>query len=221
MRFLIAGEEAKTYNYANALLHLGVESDTYYYALRQDYDAPILPGGGDIAPSFFHERDYASENVEEEIDYAQFELKTHFIAQGKPILGICKGIQLINVYFGGSVIQNLPTASVHAYQGGDQYHMIYTEEGSFLREIYGRAIITNSAHHQGIGMLGDKIRVAAYTKDNVIEGIWHEMMPIWGVQWHPERMCHKERNVYIADGYRVLEYFIGKVQDMMEGSDGA
>lgn len=207
MHFLIAGEEKKTHNYTNALLNLGITSDTAYYELQNDYDALILPGGGDISPSYFHELDYASNEIDITADHAQFLLLSHFIACGKPVLGICKGIQLINIFFGGTIIQHLPTASIHAYSGNDQYHMIYPSADSFLAPLYGKSILVNSAHHQGIGALGSHLKKAAITKDNVIEALYHSDLPIWGVQWHPERMCTPSRNVYLADGYRLFEAF--------------
>lgn len=212
LRVLIAGQEPKTQNYINAMLHFGVHSDSCFYDLNGNYDGLILPGGGDIDPFFFHQKNTGSRNINRREDYEQFRLLQHFIAHGKPVLGICKGMQIINVYFGGDIIQNLSTSSLHEFNSGDQYHMTYHREGSILDKIYGKAIITNSAHHQGLGRLGAHLSVLAVSKDNVIEAIAHDTLPILGVQWHPERICSDKHNVYVANGCLLLQLFI----DMME-----
>lgn len=224
---LIAGDERRTQNYINALLHVGATADACYYDLKNEYDGLLLPGGGDIDPGFWGESDTASHSVNREEDLAQFDLMTHFIAAGKPILGICKGMQVINVYFHGSILQDLPTAVLHAYNGADQFHMTYTKKDSFMESLYGKAIITNSAHHQGVGTLGRHLDVVAVTKDNVVEAIAHDTLPVIGVQWHPERMyprrpgassagldtscTTKNRNVYLANGCRIFEYFLSLI----------
>lgn len=171
-----------------------------------------MPGGGDIDPLFFHQKNQGSRNINRREDYEQFRLLQHFLAQGKPILGICKGMQIINVFFGGDIIQDLPTAPLHAYKKGDQYHMTYNLEGSLMDTLYGKAIITNSAHHQGIDHLGTHLIALSVSKDNVIESIMHNSLPILGVQWHPERICREKRDIYIADECLLLQYFIDLIK---------
>lgn len=207
MRILIGGEPHKTHNYVNALTALNVSADSCYYDLLGSYDGLILPGGGDIDPYFFHETNHGSLNIDKRADYAQFKLLEHFIAQGKPILGICKGMQIINVYFGGSIIQDLPTAVLHRHKEKDQFHMVYNKKNTILHDLYGKAMITNSAHHQGVGRLGKHMEAIALTKDNVVEAIIHTSLPILGVQWHPERMPENGRNLYMGNGKRLLKAF--------------
>ncbi|MBQ8327715.1 MAG: gamma-glutamyl-gamma-aminobutyrate hydrolase family protein [Lachnospiraceae bacterium] len=208
---LIAGDERKTHNYINALLRAGASCDSSFFPLSDHYDALLLPGGGDIDPAYWNQTDQSSKNIIREEDEAQFLLLNHFFAHRKPILGICKGMQLINVYFGGSLIQDLPTAALHSFNETDQYHMTYIKKDSYLESLYGKAIITNSAHHQGIDTLGRHLTIDAITKDNVVEAISHTKLPIIGVQWHPERMPKLKRNVYFADGDKLLSYFLSLI----------
>ena len=78
-------------------------------------DGIVLPGGGDISPAFFGERNTASQNIDTELDILQFQALETCIRHKKPVLGICKGIQIINVAFGGTLYQELPTAYFHRY----------------------------------------------------------------------------------------------------------
>ncbi len=86
------------------------------------------------------------------------------------------------------MIQHLPTAVHHAYREKDQIHPARNEENSFLYELYGSDMLVNSAHHQGVGIPGRGIRYIQYAPDGVVEGLQHEFLPVYGVQWHPERL---------------------------------
>lgn len=152
------------------------------------YDGLLLPGGGDISPIFYHRKNYGSQNICITEDIIQILLFHRFLEQKKPILGICKGMQLINVALGGNLIQDLPTKNLHAYDKTDRFHTTKALPGSQLHSLYGNDCITNSAHHQAINKLGDHLRITQYAHDGVAEAIEHDTLPIIGVQWHPERM---------------------------------
>ncbi|MDE6516800.1 MAG: gamma-glutamyl-gamma-aminobutyrate hydrolase family protein, partial [Acetatifactor sp.] len=123
-----------------------------------------------------------------------------------PILGICKGMQIVNVGLEGSVIQDLPTADYHRYLGADQYHEAHNLPGSFLHRLYGETMVVNSAHHQGLGRLGKGLQVVSRCPlDQCIEGICHESLPVLGVQWHPERLDPARTK---ATGTVLLSYFL-------------
>lgn len=167
------------------------------------YDGLLLPGGGDISPLFYHKKNHGSKNICIAEDIIQILLFHRFLEQKKPILGICKGMQLINVALGGNLIQDLPTQNLHAYDTADRYHTTKALPGSRLHTLYGNSCITNSAHHQAINKLGDHLRITQYAHDGVAEAIEHDILPIIGVQWHPERI-----NVpHYADGSRIFSYF--------------
>jgi len=153
------------------------------------FDGLLLPGGGDISPVFYHRKNRGSTNICISEDIVQLLMFHRFMEQKKPILGICKGMQLINVALGGTLIQALPTANSHAWHNGDRYHPTTIVPGSILSSLYGTHMITGSAHHQAISTPGTGLKTVQYAHDGVIEGIEHECLPVLGVQWHPERLC--------------------------------
>lgn len=119
----------------------------------QRWDALILPGGGDIDPALLPGKpplDPHCHDVDPVLDRQQLSLLELFIQKKKPILGICKGMQLICLHFGGDLIQHLETAEAHRYKECDQFHSVHAAPGSFLFDLYGSRFVVNSAHHQGI-----------------------------------------------------------------------
>ena len=175
-----------------------------------DFDGLILPGGGDISPFFYHMENKGSRNIDSLLDSVQFSLFRAFTAAGKPVLGICKGIQLINVAFGGTLIQDLSgeSLSIHAWDEGDKIHITKAAHGTFPAQLYSNFPRVNSAHHQAVAAVGDGLRVAQYGPDFVIEALYHERLPILGVQWHPERMCFSHAREDVADGSTLLKYYL-------------
>lgn len=155
-----------------------------------EFDGLLLPGGGDISPVFYHRKNRGSTNICISEDIVQLLMFHRFMEQKKPILGICKGMQIINVALGGTLIQALPTASSHAWHKGDRYHTTTITNDSLLSSLYGNCMVTGSAHHQAVCTLGTSLKATQHSHDGVIEGIEHECLPILGVQWHPERLCN-------------------------------
>lgn len=154
-----------------------------------DFDGLLLPGGGDIAPVFYHRKNRGSHHICISEDIIQLLMFHRFMEQKKPILGICKGMQIINVALGGTLIQALPTANSHAWHNGDCYHPTTINKDSILYSLYGNCMITGSAHHQAVSTPGNGLKAVQHAHDGVIEGIEHEGLPILGLQWHPERLC--------------------------------
>ncbi|MDR2530296.1 MAG: gamma-glutamyl-gamma-aminobutyrate hydrolase family protein [Oscillospiraceae bacterium] len=157
-----------------------------------EFDALILPGGDDVEPLFYGETIRGSTDVNPEIDRKQFALLACFMAASKPVLGICRGLQLLNVWFGGTLIQDLPIdlRLVHSRDAAGclRIHSTRIAEGSVLTSLFGTELDVTSAHHQGIARLGKGLTAIQWSCDGVIEGIVHNSCPILGVQWHPERM---------------------------------
>ena len=132
----------------------------------------LLPGGGDIG---------------ERLDEPERKLIQSFVQSGRPILGICRGMQALNVYFGGDLIQDI--GSSHSMtQGRDRLHPTRTRPGSQLHTLYGAAPVTNSGHHQVIGRLAEGWQATQWALDGVVEAIECQHLPMLGVQWHPERL---------------------------------
>ena len=165
-----------------------------FHALVDSCDMLILPGGGDIDPSFFHQNNTDSQNVDFILDNVQFAFLEAFVKMSKPVIGICKGMQIINVYFGGNLTQNLtePSLSIHAYKDTDKHHPITaftsTNDFFFKHINFPNTLIVNSAHHQAISQLGQNLCPIYTSPDHITEMICHRTLPILGMQWHPERL---------------------------------
>ena len=109
-----------------------------------------------------------------------------FQKAGKPVLGICRGQQNINVFLGGTLAKKFKlTDGVEHLM---RKHEIVAEPGSLICELFGETFITNSRHNNLIDQLADGLKVTARSHDGVIEAVEHKSEPIYAVQWHPERM---------------------------------
>ncbi len=209
-RILIAGEKDKTTNYETAMRGLGVSVCTSLHVPDICcYDGLILPGGGDIDPKLFGQLNRGTRNFDPALDRLQLAILQAFVLDKKPVLGICKGMQLINIYFGGDMIQHLETSSSHEYMGKDQVHETTARKGSFLEKLYGNCFVVNSAHHQGVDSPGRGIEYIQFADDGVVEGLQHKYLPVFGVQWHPERLCFAHARKDAVDGRGLLSYLAG------------
>lgn len=190
MKVAILGRKKDTLNYEKFVGSIpACPVTTLNPASLSECCALLLPGGGDIAPAFFGEHNNGSKNIDTELDILQFQALDYAIKRGLPVLGICKGMQIINVAFGGTITQNLSTAKVHEYIGEDQYHHTTILKDSLLYRLYGGEAMVNSAHHQGLNRIGKGlIPIQWCSTDNCVEAVVHETLPILGLQWHPERL---------------------------------
>lgn len=206
MKIAIIGRKKDTINYERYFSSLTNEIITTLSPGKfTSCDAFVLPGGGDITPAFFGKHNAGSRNIDTELDILQFQALDYCIQNRIPVMGICKGMQVINVAFGGTIIQDLNTSEIHRYNDGDQYHSTIISPYSFLSDLYGEHLIVNSAHHQGLKILGREIVPIQWcTQDRCIEAIVHETLPIFGLQWHPERLDEKKAS---ATGTPLLYYF--------------
>lgn len=210
MQIALAGKEESVKNYAAALRGVGLEPVvTLKPEASQACAGLLLPGGGDVEPALYGQENRGSRDIDETLDRAQLAMLGAFLAAGKPVLGICKGCQLLNIHFGGSLIQHLSVSDTHAWNEGDRVHGCRSFPGSVVERLYGREFSVNSLHHQALGAIGQGLRVTACAPDGVVESIEHEALPILGVQWHPERMCFAKVRPDTVDGSKVFLYFKG------------
>ena len=163
------------------------------------WDALLLPGGGDLEPWRYGQGNTASRNLEPERDEAELRLVQAFTAAKKPVLGICRGLQTINVFFGGTLAQDIP--GHEALENADRLHGVRTAP-SPLRPLCGAGAEVNSAHHQAADRLGSGLRAVQWAEDGVVEALCHRHLPVWAVQWHPERLGDR------AMGRRLLGAFL-------------
>lgn len=171
-------------------------------------DGLILCGGSDIDPKYYGQADNGSVNIDASRDECEFKLAKAFIEAGKPVMGICRGAQLLNVYFGGSLIGHLPNADLHTSGSGvDLVHSVEAEKGSILETLYGGNFKTNSSHHQAVKKLGAGLVATAFC-DGVVEAFEHTAFPVVAYQFHPERMCFSKRREDTVDGRDIFEHFV-------------
>jgi putative glutamine amidotransferase len=179
-------------------------------------DGLVLQGGADVSPSTYGETPLAPQWAGDRLrDVYEIELVHEFIEAGKPVLGICRGAQLINVAFGGTLYQDIPTqlsqSQVHVTDAYEKHrHEIRFEPGSGLARLY-RGVqqpAVTSIHHQSIKALGRGLRVEAWSEpDGVVEAIRANGRGyVFAVQWHPE--FHHPGDAATLDSAPILEDFL-------------
>jgi putative glutamine amidotransferase len=179
-------------------------------------DGLVLQGGADVSPSSYGETPLAPQWAGDRYrDVYEMELVHEFIEAGKPILGICRGAQLINVAFGGTLYQDIPTqlpqSQVHVADSYEKHrHEIRFEPGSGLARMY-RGVqkpTVTSIHHQSIKTLGRGLRVEAWSEpDAVVEAIRANGKGyVLAVQWHPE--FHHPGDASTLNSAPILEEFL-------------
>jgi putative glutamine amidotransferase len=163
-------------------------------ALTDEADAVVIMGGEDIAPGFYGgAAGYEGEGAHfPAADEGQIALVLRAIERGTPLLGICRGHQIINVALGGTIIQHLGDGTVHKNHGAPiedimSSHPVELTTGSTVSTLLGAETASvQSAHHQAIASLGEGLVVVGRTAGGEIEAIEHATAPVIGVQWHPE-----------------------------------
>ena len=150
--------------------------------LAARFDGLLLTGGGDVAPERYGAVRLPSDEVDEARDTEELALIEAFLARRRPIFGICRGIQLLNVAFGGTLYQQVGNHAENAR------HDVRAAAGSRVEALCGGSFAVNSWHHQAVREAAPGLRVTARSDDGVIEAVEHEILPVLAVQWHPERM---------------------------------
>ena len=173
-------------------------------------DGLLLTGGPDIEPEVYGETKF-NDTVKCDPIRTAFEipLAKAFIARSKPIFTICRGFQLINCVLGGTLYQDIveQLGYVH-YHANILRHNITAEEGSIMHGLFGREFKVNSYHHQAIKDLGAGLRVTARSIEGIIEAYEHENLPIFGVQFHPERLTGTWYDGKTQDFAPLFDHFI-------------
>ncbi len=211
-RILLSGVDGSRENYERAVAAAGGEVCSFYCPQSNglEYDGLLLCGGWDVEPSCYHQKDCGQcRKIDLDRDRCEIALVKQFQATGRPILGICRGIQVINVALGGSLTQDIPAGPItHQQPEGDVAHPTRAAEESLLHRLYGAEFAVNSDHHQAIDRLAEGLIAVQWTADGLIEGIQSREGHIYGVQWHPERMTLDFARPDTVDGMKLIQYFV-------------
>jgi putative glutamine amidotransferase len=183
----------------------------------------LLLGGLDIHPARFNKEDLKNYcTIDEARDTIEISLLKWADSSSFPILGICRGMQFINVYFGGSLCVDIPSfcnPSIKSEKHRDSkrkkdiYHAVYISENTKLSTSFRskKNINVNSFHHQCVGELGKNLKISAKSPGGIIEGIENDdslrKSFVMGVQWHPERLYSQD-----SDNLKILQLFFNELK---------
>lgn len=213
MKILIAHNDfQKVKNYCKVADYYNIKWDLYNPNTNlESYDGLLLPGGYDIDPSLYGEApDETVTKFDKEFDQLQLNILDYFVQNKKPVIGICKGLQIINVYFGGTLIQDIKSNIKHRNADfNDSYHLVNNSD--YMEELYGKESLINSMHHQAIKKIGNGLIAVSHSDDQIIEAVRHQSLPIYAVQWHPERTVFDFKKENLVDGFKLFDFFIAKI----------
>lgn len=198
-------------NYENAVRCAGGDFVTRYCPeVDLSFDGLLLTGGGDVDPARYGQEDRGSLLIDLERDRTELALIRAYLDAGKPILGICRGIQVLNVALGGTLVQDLGENlnAFHRRIDADKVHPVLAQEGSVLHSLYGRLFHVNSAHHQAAGIPGKGVVITARSEAGVAEVLELPGKSVLGVQFHPERMTGTHLRPDTVDGRAIFRWFI-------------
>ncbi|WP_280236446.1 gamma-glutamyl-gamma-aminobutyrate hydrolase family protein [Nocardia cyriacigeorgica] len=172
-------------------------------ALGQWLSGVVVTGGQDVHPSYWGGDESVVSGVDPLADPSvhdpvrdEFEMALTRVALDReiPLLGVCRGMQVLNVTLGGTLIPDLPVGPVRHLMSsgplsdGDPDHMVTFDAGTIAQKVFGDRLVTNSWHHQAVDVCGDGLVVTGRTDDGVAESIELAGAAVLGVQWHPEWM---------------------------------
>lgn len=203
VRILIPGREEDFPRYAAAVRQAGGEP--VFGKETAECGGLLLPGGGDICPALYGQPDRGCGPWNEERDRLELDLAGRFLAAGRPVLGICRGLQVVNVALGGTLVQHVDGHGQR--EGRDSFHPAAAEPGSLAEKLRGGRFIVNSAHHQAADRLGEGLRITVRAEDGTVEALEHEALPVWAVQWHPERLPPE-----LGDGGALFAFFLARCE---------
>lgn len=171
-------------------------ADEDYAEIAERLDGLLVPGGADVSPLLYGEEAIPKVTMTRSADDTfEFTIIRKMAELGKPVLGICRGVQVINTAFGGNLWQDIPSqyeTNICHQQRGPRYepfHYVELEKNTRLAKIFGcEKLAVNTFHHQAVKEVAEGFHVCGRAHDGLIEAIEHDEKYIIGVQWHPECM---------------------------------
>lgn len=174
-------------------VHLALDADPD--AVADHLDGLVLSGGADLDPAMYGQQPTADLlGPEPERDTYEAAILAVARQRSLPVLAICRGLQLVNVAAGGSLVQDVPPHSRFDVAPATLVHDIDIVEGSTLNRIYGPTRQVNSLHHQAVDRVGRGYCVTARSPDGTVEGLESDDGTVVAVQWHPEMMVGRDRD---------------------------
>ncbi len=179
-------------------------------------DGLLLVGGSDISPFYYGEGpDRYLESTTPKRDKVEFYILEKAIAKKIPILGVCRGMQLINIHFGGDLYQDIYSQIDYALNHSDRdrkgimyFHEINIEKDSDLHDVFGSKLMVNTFHHQAIKKLAEGFKTTALSPDGLIEAMeYEEGQFIMAIQFHPEFPEHNK------DFKNIFKFFVEKLNN--------
>ena len=192
-------------------------------------DGILLSGGDEVNPAFYQHSAFLQvdhfENVDERRDKFEWEVMRYVEEKQKPLLAICRGLQFVNVFFGGTLIPDIPDFQEIKHSkyknGKDRFHAVTLDAGSNVYKMVGeKKGIINSGHHQCVSSVGEGLKVTAMSSDGVIEAL--EKKDSKGnrffllIQWHPERMEDK----FSPFSKKIKQHFLEALDVQIERCSG-
>lgn len=183
------------------------------------YDGLLIPGGDDVDPALYgqakSEQCGKQNPLRDAVDPVVLQT---FLPTGKPVLGVCRGMQMLNVHLGGTLHQDIRGLQKLCHQQFPKrrkcVHDVMVAENSLLRKLVGTEVLpVNTVHHQAVDILGNGLRITAESSDGIVEAIELKGHPFClGVQWHPEFLfrCHTEHRQILVSFVEACRQKTGK-----------
>jgi putative glutamine amidotransferase len=202
----IKGEHLKMkYHYADVITKAGanpvlIPPSPYPKDYAKNINGLIIPGGADLDPRYYQETSLPTvKPIPKKRSDFEISLLKEVMKLRKPVIGICYGMQLINVALGGTLYQDIDSQLSVEINHKKGYHIIVIAENRFLRK--GRFSV-NSTHHQAVKKLGSGLKAFAFSADNIVEAFYHDKLPyLVGVQWHPERLPDNKLSLMLFNSF--------------------
>jgi len=193
--------------------------------LMQKMDGFVFSAGSDVSPETYREEYLDKQKWPGDLyrDRYEYKILDHCMARKAPTLGLCRGVQIINTYFGGSLYQDLQSQGRLQHRDGKKYdqlhHPIRLMEGGYLDSLYGplENPRVNSVHHQAVREVARDLNIEAVSEDGIVEALSYQDMQkhfILAVQWHPE--FTKTLRGTIIEGKPILDAFLNRVRQEKE-----